>query len=167
MFDAFEKANNVKVVVVPGTPSDIRAKAQANNDNPQMHVMLSDDCIMYRATCILDGPGRSKIQSQGGIPVAVLIDSDCTALCFLIASRAALRTRRNPASRHGLPPSALITQMNDYMKTAIAVNWEAINENRPAWNARWNKSVERGPASGAGDGSAPEKRALFRPAHVC
>jgi putative spermidine/putrescine transport system substrate-binding protein len=29
------------------------------------------------------------------------------------------------------------------MKTAIAVDWDAINENRPAWNARWNKTVER------------------------
>ena len=58
VFGAFEKANNVKVVVVPGTPSDILAKAQANNDNPQMHVMFPDDGIMYRATRIRNGPGR-------------------------------------------------------------------------------------------------------------
>jgi hypothetical protein len=32
VFPAFEKANNVKVVVVPGTSSDILAKAQANKD---------------------------------------------------------------------------------------------------------------------------------------
>ena len=49
VFGAFEKANNVKVVVVPGTSSDILAKAQANKDNPQMHVMFLDDGIMYRA----------------------------------------------------------------------------------------------------------------------
>ena len=46
---AFEKANNVKVVIVPGTSSDILAKVQANKDNPQMHVMFLDDGIMYRA----------------------------------------------------------------------------------------------------------------------
>ncbi|WP_338477057.1 ABC transporter substrate-binding protein [Pseudomonas khavaziana] len=46
---AFEKANNVKVVIVPGTSSDILAKVQANQANPQMHVMFLDDGIMYRA----------------------------------------------------------------------------------------------------------------------
>ena len=39
---AFEKANNVKVVIVPGTSSDILAKVQANKANPQMHV-----CLLY------------------------------------------------------------------------------------------------------------------------
>lgn len=49
VFPAFEKANNVKVVVVPGTSSDILAKAQANKDKPQMHVMFLDDGVMARA----------------------------------------------------------------------------------------------------------------------
>ena len=49
VFPAFEKANNVKVVVVPGTSSDILAKAQANKDRPQMHVMFLDDGVMIRA----------------------------------------------------------------------------------------------------------------------
>jgi len=49
VFPAFEKANNVKVVVVPGTSSDILAKAQANKDRPQMHVMFLDDGVMVRA----------------------------------------------------------------------------------------------------------------------
>jgi putative spermidine/putrescine transport system substrate-binding protein len=49
VFPAFEKANNAKVVVVPGTSSDILAKAQANKDKPQMHVMFLDDGVMYRA----------------------------------------------------------------------------------------------------------------------
>jgi len=49
VFPAFEKFNGVKVVVVPGTSSDILAKAQANKDRPQMHVMLLDDGIMMRA----------------------------------------------------------------------------------------------------------------------
>jgi putative spermidine/putrescine transport system substrate-binding protein len=49
VFGAFEKANNVKVVVVPGTSSDILAKARANQANPQMHVMFLDDGVMYRA----------------------------------------------------------------------------------------------------------------------
>ncbi|RAS07098.1 ABC transporter substrate-binding protein [Ensifer adhaerens] len=45
----FEKANDVKVVVVPGTSADILAKATAAKDNPQMHVMLLDDGVMVRA----------------------------------------------------------------------------------------------------------------------
>ena len=44
---AFEKANDVKVVVVPGTSSDILAKVQASKDKPQMHVMFLDDGVMY------------------------------------------------------------------------------------------------------------------------
>jgi putative spermidine/putrescine transport system substrate-binding protein len=49
IFPAFEKANNVKVVVVPGTSTDILAKVQATKEKPQMHVMFLDDGVMYRA----------------------------------------------------------------------------------------------------------------------
>ncbi|MGJ7494670.1 ABC transporter substrate-binding protein [Variovorax sp. RT4R15] len=49
VFGEFEKQTGAKVVVVPGTSSDILAKAQANKDKPQMHVMFLDDGIMYRA----------------------------------------------------------------------------------------------------------------------
>ena len=49
VFPAFEKLYGAKVVVVPGTSSDILAKAQANKDKPQMHVMFLDDGIMVRA----------------------------------------------------------------------------------------------------------------------
>ncbi|MGE8332073.1 MAG: extracellular solute-binding protein, partial [Paraburkholderia nemoris] len=45
----FEKANNVKVVVVPGTSSDILAKLLANKANPQIHVVFLDDGVMARA----------------------------------------------------------------------------------------------------------------------
>ncbi|CAB3687018.1 MAG: ABC transporter substrate-binding protein [Achromobacter pulmonis] len=49
VFPDFEKANNVKIVVVPGTSTDVLAKAQAFKDKPQMHVMFLDDGIMSRA----------------------------------------------------------------------------------------------------------------------
>ncbi|SEG66495.1 extracellular solute-binding protein [Bosea lathyri] len=49
VFPDFEKANNVKVVVVPGTSSDILAKATAAKDKPQMHVIFLDDGVMVRA----------------------------------------------------------------------------------------------------------------------
>lgn len=49
VFPAFEKEHNVKIVVVPGTSTDVLAKAQAYKDNPQMHVMFLDDGVMARA----------------------------------------------------------------------------------------------------------------------
>ncbi|HEU0230019.1 MAG TPA: ABC transporter substrate-binding protein [Burkholderiaceae bacterium] len=49
VFPPFEKAHNVKVVVVPGTSADVLAKAQAYKAHPQMHVMFLDDGVMYRA----------------------------------------------------------------------------------------------------------------------
>lgn len=49
VFPEFEKQNNVKIVVVPGTSADIIAKMQAQKDKPQMHVVLMDDGVMYRA----------------------------------------------------------------------------------------------------------------------
>ncbi|WP_019939257.1 extracellular solute-binding protein [Bordetella sp. FB-8] len=49
VFPPFEKANNVKVVVVPGTSTDILAKAQATKGHAQMHIMTLDDGVMYRA----------------------------------------------------------------------------------------------------------------------
>ncbi|GAB3630381.1 spermidine/putrescine ABC transporter substrate-binding protein [Pandoraea terrae] len=45
----FEKATGVKVVVVPGTSSDIFAKLQATKGKPQMHVVFLDDGVMVRA----------------------------------------------------------------------------------------------------------------------
>lgn len=73
---AFEKANQVKVVIVPGTSSDILAKVQASKDNPQMHVMFLDDGIMYRAISmglcskltanptLADIPAKAKIKNE-------------------------------------------------------------------------------------------------------
>ncbi|CAG2145220.1 ABC transporter substrate-binding protein [Cupriavidus plantarum] len=49
VFKAFEKANDVKIVVVPGTSSDILAKALAARAKPQLHLMFLDDGLMYRA----------------------------------------------------------------------------------------------------------------------
>lgn len=46
---SFEKANGVKVVIVPGTSADILAKVQATPNKPAIHVMVLDDGIMYRA----------------------------------------------------------------------------------------------------------------------
>jgi putative spermidine/putrescine transport system substrate-binding protein len=48
----FEKANNVKVVVVPGTSSDVLAKLLANRNSPQIHVAFLDDGVMARAVSI-------------------------------------------------------------------------------------------------------------------
>ena len=303
VFSAFEKANNVKVVVVPGTSSDILAKAQANKDDPQMHVMFLDDGIMYRAigmglcekmkpstalgdlfpTARFKGDmaagvnigmtgiaynkkmftekgwaaptswmdmadpkfkGKVVFQSlssstfglhgfllfnriQGGndknvepgfkawtttigpnvleyipssaklaemvqtgeaamfpltptavgvlkgkgLPVeyvqpkegsAVLTVGECViaknsepALAHKLAEyllspqaqAAALefgdQIPSNPKTKATGAAAALVAQMNDYMKTAVAVDWDVINENRPAWNARWNRTVER------------------------
>jgi putative spermidine/putrescine transport system substrate-binding protein len=303
VFGAFEKANNVKVVVVPGTSSDILAKAQANKDNPQMHVIFLDDGIMYRAigmglcekmqagpalndlfptarfkgdmaagvnigmtgiaynkkmftekgwapptswmdmanpkykgkvvfqslsssTFGLHGfllfnriqggndknvepgfkawpttigpnvleyiPSSAKLAEmvqtgeaamfpltptavgvlkEKGLPVeyvqpkegsAVLTVGECViaknsepALAHKLAQyllspeaqAAALefgdQIPSNPKTKASGKAAALVAQMNEYMKTAIAVDWDAINENRPAWNARWNKTVER------------------------
>jgi putative spermidine/putrescine transport system substrate-binding protein len=303
VFAPFEKANNVKVVVVPGTSSDILAKAQANKDNPQMHVMFLDDGIMYRAigmglceklqpspaladlypsarfkgdmaagvnigmtglaynkklfaekgwpaptswmdlanprykgkvvfqslsssTFGLHGflmfnriqggndrnvepgfkawsatigpnvleyiPSSAKIAEMvqtgeaalfplsptavgvlkdKGLPVeyvqpkegsAVLTVGECViaknsepALAQKLAQYLLSPEAQALALEHGdqIPSNsktqasgaaaALVKQMNEYMKTAIAVDWDAINENRPAWNARWNKTVER------------------------
>jgi putative spermidine/putrescine transport system substrate-binding protein len=49
VFPPFEKANNVKIVVVPGTSTEVLAKAQAYKNTPQMHVMFLDDGVMARA----------------------------------------------------------------------------------------------------------------------
>ncbi|MCG8708261.1 ABC transporter substrate-binding protein [Brenneria sp. 4F2] len=49
IFPPFEKANNVKIAIVPGTSADVLAKVQAGRANPQMHLMFLDDGLMYRA----------------------------------------------------------------------------------------------------------------------
>jgi putative spermidine/putrescine transport system substrate-binding protein len=49
VFPGFEKATGAKVVVVPGTSSEILAKLQAEKNNPQMQVVFLDDGVMYRA----------------------------------------------------------------------------------------------------------------------
>jgi putative spermidine/putrescine transport system substrate-binding protein len=29
------------------------------------------------------------------------------------------------------------------MKTVVTLDWDAVNQLRPEWNQRWNKSIER------------------------
>ena len=38
---------------------------------------------------------------------------------------------------------AQLARLKEWMKTAIVVDWDTINANRPAWNQRWNRNVER------------------------
>ena len=49
VFPDFEKANHVKIVVVPGTSSDIMAKMQAQKAAPTMNLAFLDDGVMVRA----------------------------------------------------------------------------------------------------------------------
>ena len=49
VFPAFERIHGVRVVVVPGTSSDILAKVQASKERPPVHVMFLDDGVMVRA----------------------------------------------------------------------------------------------------------------------
>jgi putative spermidine/putrescine transport system substrate-binding protein len=86
---AFEKANHVKVVIVPGTSSDILAKVQASKDNPQMHVMFLDDGIMYRAISmglcdkLQDSPPLADIPAKARIKdEAVAVTLGVTGLAY-------------------------------------------------------------------------------------
>ena len=55
---------------------------------------------------------------------------------------------KSPASIKLLGPPATLTaltvaQINQWMKNAVTLDWDSVNANRPAWNARWNKTIER------------------------
>jgi putative spermidine/putrescine transport system substrate-binding protein len=304
IFPAFEKANNAKVVVVPGTSTDILAKVQATKEHPQMHVMFLDDGVMYRAIGLglceklraspvlnelhpaarmkadmaagvsigmtglaynpkvfaekgwtpptswmdLANPkykGKVVFQSlpsstfglhgflmfnriQGGndknvepgfkawpatigpnvleyipssaklsemvqtgeaaifpltptmvatfkargLPIeyvqpkegsVVLMTAECVIaknsepdlaqklaeylLTTDVQAKALQYGNYNPSNAKTKPATeasaAEFKVLNDYMKTAVTVDWDTINENRPAWNQRWNRSVER------------------------
>ena len=67
----------------------------------------------------------------------------CTIAAMSQTPTATVQSLRNGTVPEDAKAAALVKQMNDYMKTATTVDWDAINENRPAWNARWNKTVER------------------------
>ena len=36
-----------------------------------------------------------------------------------------------------------LSAFHGFMKTAVNLDWDAINEKRPEWNSRWNKMIER------------------------
>ena len=90
VFPEFEKANNVKIVVVPGTSSDILAKATAAKDKPQMHIMFLDDGVMVRAIgaglCekMKDSPGLGQLDKGARMKddMAVGIDMGMTGLAY-------------------------------------------------------------------------------------
>ncbi|MDJ1158692.1 ABC transporter substrate-binding protein [Chelatococcus sp. SYSU_G07232] len=90
IFPSFEKEHDVKIVVVPGTSSDILAKAQANKDKPIMHLMFLDDGVMYRAIgmglCekLKDSPELSEVYPAARLKgdMAVGIDMGMTGLAY-------------------------------------------------------------------------------------
>ncbi|KFC70425.1 ABC transporter, perisplasmic binding protein [Bosea sp. LC85] len=90
VFPEFEKANDVKIVVVPGTSSDILAKATAAKGKPQMHIMFLDDGVMVRATgaglCEKLRPGPELEELVPGVrmkdDLAVGVDLGMTGLAY-------------------------------------------------------------------------------------
>jgi putative spermidine/putrescine transport system substrate-binding protein len=50
----------------------------------------------------------------------------------------------NPAAKATTPEAEKeLETFKGYMKTAVTVDWDAINEKRPEWNRRWNRMIER------------------------
>jgi putative spermidine/putrescine transport system substrate-binding protein len=33
--------------------------------------------------------------------------------------------------------------MQTYLQTAVTIDWDQVNTQRPEWNARWNRQIER------------------------
>ena len=42
-----------------------------------------------------------------------------------------------------LAAQATVDRFKVYMKTVVTLDWDSINQLRPEWNSRWNKTVER------------------------
>jgi putative spermidine/putrescine transport system substrate-binding protein len=90
VFSDFEKQNDVKVLVVPGTSSDILAKAVAAKDQPQMHLMFLDDGVMVRAIgmglCekLATGPELDQLQQNSRLKgdMAAGLDIGMTGLGY-------------------------------------------------------------------------------------
>jgi putative spermidine/putrescine transport system substrate-binding protein len=83
VFPAFEKANNVKVAVVPGTSADIVAKMQAQKAHPTMHVAFLDDGVMVRAVGLgLCAPVADKQVTADLIPAARFPNDAAVAVQF-------------------------------------------------------------------------------------
>lgn len=36
-----------------------------------------------------------------------------------------------------------VAAMNAYLETAISIDWDQVNQQRPEWNARWSRTIER------------------------
>jgi putative spermidine/putrescine transport system substrate-binding protein len=50
----------------------------------------------------------------------------------------------NLKTQPGTPAAqATVERFKGYMKTVVTLDWDSINQLRPEWNTRWNKTVER------------------------
>ena len=70
VFPPFEKANNVKVVVVPGTSTDILAKAQATKGKAQMHVMTASCSVPSAWGCAKNSSLRPTCRRCPPLPTS-------------------------------------------------------------------------------------------------
>ncbi|UFH51345.1 ABC transporter substrate-binding protein [Pseudomonas sp. KNUC1026] len=77
---AFEKAHQVKVVIVPGTSADILAKVQASPEKPPIHVMFLDDGVMYRAISMNLCSPLAKSATLAQLPPNALIKDQAAAV---------------------------------------------------------------------------------------
>ncbi|WP_347557552.1 ABC transporter substrate-binding protein [Robbsia sp. KACC 23696] len=83
VFPAFEKENNVKIAVVPGTSADIVAKMQAQKAHPTMHLAFLDDGVMVRAVGLgLCAPVTDKQITADLIPAARFPNDAAVAVQF-------------------------------------------------------------------------------------
>ncbi|PVZ19876.1 MULTISPECIES: ABC transporter substrate-binding protein [unclassified Pseudomonas] len=77
---AFEKAHQVKVVIVPGTSADILAKVQASPEKPPIHVMFLDDGVMYRAISMGLCSPLAKSATLAQLPANAVIKGQAAAV---------------------------------------------------------------------------------------
>jgi putative spermidine/putrescine transport system substrate-binding protein len=61
-------------------------------------------------------------------------------------TKAASAGRQIPTNRQAKMTDAMQQQLgnlDDLVKKVNTVDWDVINANRPQWDARWNRQVER------------------------
>ena len=81
VFPDFERAQGVRIEVVPGTSAEVLARAQAQKGKPGMHLMFLDDGVMVRAVAAgLCQPLRDDPVLRELYPTAVRRDRKAVGL---------------------------------------------------------------------------------------
>lgn len=130
-----EMVQNGEAAIFPYTPTQVDI-LKAKGLPVEYAQPKEGSVVLLSAQCVIAQNSEPDLAQK---LAAYLISPEAQALALQYGSF----MPTNPKTPASGPTAQVKARLDGYLKTAKALDWDAINERRPDWNTRWTRTIEQ------------------------